>query len=222
MIKEFSVFMMKKIVFCFASICLLVVAQPVIGIAQTTNENTPEINATDLQEVSTYLNSIRTLEGDFVQINPDGIISEGQFQIWRPGRMRFEYKRPNPTLVIADGFWVGVRDKQLNTNDRYPLRATPLYLLLKENVNLADENAIQDVLRTPGQLRLTAVDPQEPEQGKITMIFATMPLELRQWVVVDAQGLTTTIALRDVRKNVTLDAANFVIDDPSANSVGGK
>jgi outer membrane lipoprotein-sorting protein len=181
---------------------------------------TTQIDPQDLEEISAYLNDIRTLEGDFVQINPDGVISEGTFEIWRPGRLRFEYRRPNPTLVIADGFWVGVRDKQLKTTDRYPLRATPLYLLLKDNVNLARENAVQSVQRTPGQLRVTAVDPQEPDQGKITMVFAVSPLELRQWIVVDAQGLTTTIALRDVRKNVQLDAANFVIDDPESPNSG--
>jgi outer membrane lipoprotein-sorting protein len=169
----------------------------------------------DLARISNYLNGIATLEGNFVQVGHDGELSEGRFYLRRPGRLRFEYEPPNPALVVADGFWVGVYDTRLDTLDRYPLGNTPLELLLKERVDLRTEGAVQAIERGDGLIRVRAVDPKKPEQGSITMIFADNPLELRQWVVVDAQGLTTTVALSEVRANVKLKPELFVIDDPS-------
>lgn len=168
----------------------------------------------DLARISNYLNGITTLEGDFVQVGPDGQLSEGQFYLRRPGRLRFEYEPPNPALVVADGFWVGVYDTRMNTLDRYPLGNTPLELLLRERVDLRAEGAVQSIERGEGVIRVKAIEPDKPDRGSITMIFADNPLELRQWVVVDSQGLTTTVALSEMRTNVQLDPNLFFIEDP--------
>ena len=168
----------------------------------------------DLARISNYLNGIKTLEGTFVQVGPDGKTSEGEFYLRRPGRLRFEYEFPNPALVVADGFWVGVYDTRMNTLDRYPLSKTPLELLLKERVDLRKEGWVQSVERGGGKIRVKAIDPDNPDQGSITLVFNSNPLELQQWVVVDAQGLTTTVALSETRANVELDPKLFVIDDP--------
>jgi outer membrane lipoprotein-sorting protein len=168
----------------------------------------------DLARISNYLNGITTLEGSFVQVGPDGELSEGKFYLRRPGRIRFEYEPPNPALVIADGTWVGVYDTHLKTLDRIPLGSTPLELLLKKRVDLRKENAVRSVERSEGQMRVTAVDPDDPDEGSITMVFSDNPLELRQWIVIDPQGLATTVALSEMRSNVELDPRLFFIEDP--------
>ena len=174
-------------------------------------------DARDLARISNYLNATETLQGSFVQVDPDAVVSEGQFYMRRPGRLRFEYAPPDPALVIADGFWVGVIDQRDGSLDRYPLSETPLNLLLKENVDLRSEGAVRSIERSEGQMAVTAVDTARPEQGEIVMVFSDNPLELRQWVVVDAQGQRTTVALRDMRTNVSIPAARFVIDDAPDN-----
>ncbi|MEM8790285.1 MAG: outer membrane lipoprotein carrier protein LolA [Pseudomonadota bacterium] len=171
------------------------------------------VNQGDLLRISNYLNGIGTLEGNFVQIGPDGDLSEGIFYLRRPGRMRFDYEPPNPALIIADGTWVGVCDPQINTFERFPLWETPLDLLLRDRVDLRKEGAVASIDRSAGQLRVKAIDPDAPEQGSITMVFADNPLQLRQWVVVDNQGLTTTVALSETRANVKLGGELFVISD---------
>lgn len=171
-------------------------------------------NAADLTRISNYLNGISTMEGTFIQVGPDGDLSEGTFYMRRPGRIRFEYLPPNPSLIVADGFWVGVYDTLDNTLDRFPLSETPLDLLLRDRVDLRSERAIRKIERSAGQLRVEAIDPDAPEQGSITMIFNDNPLELTQWIVVDGQGLATTVALSEVRRNVKLDPKLFRIEDP--------
>jgi len=171
-------------------------------------------DARDLRRISNYLNSNETLAGDFVQVGPDGEVNEGRFYLRRPGRVRFEYEPPNPALVVSDGFWVGVTDTRLKTVDRYPLSDTPLHLLLKEDVDLAREGAVKKIERAANQMRVTAVNPDNPSQGSITLVFTDNPLELRQWIVVDQQGLITTVALREMRSNISLKPDLFVIEDP--------
>lgn len=177
----------------------------------------PAASAEDVSRINSYLNGIDTLRGNFVQIGPDGTVSEGAFYLRRPGRMRFEYADPNPTLVIADGFWVAVLDKRLATTDRYPLSETPLYLLLKDDVDLGREGAIQGIEESDGQLKVTAIDPGNEAQGSITMVFDANPLALKQWIVTDPQGLTTTIALRQAQQNVRIAPELFVIPEQGLN-----
>ncbi|MEM6944779.1 MAG: outer membrane lipoprotein carrier protein LolA [Pseudomonadota bacterium] len=172
-------------------------------------------DARDLARISNYLNGTTTLTGEFVQVGPDGDVSTGQFYMRRPGRVRFEYDLPNPALIVADGTWVGIYDRSARTLDRYPLGQTPLEILLEERVNLRDSGAVTNIESGNGQIRVTAIDPDEPDQGSITMIFSDQPLELRQWVVLDAQGLTTTIALSETRANIKLDPELFFIGDPN-------
>lgn len=174
----------------------------------------------DLARISAYLNSISTLEGEFVQIDPDGVLSEGQFYIHRPGRIRFEYREPNPALVIADGFWVGVVDKRYDQVNRYPLDETPLNLILQKDIDLANEGAVQRIERSDGQMRVVAQDPKRPDSGSITMVFADNPLELRQWIVDDSEGGATTVALSSTQANIPASNENFVIPE-SARLIDG-
>jgi outer membrane lipoprotein-sorting protein len=201
--------MTRRIFLSGAVAALMIPALPALAPAQMSGAD-----ARDLARISNYLNGVKTLEGNFVQIGHDGELSEGLFYLRRPGRIRFEYRPPNPTLVVADGVWVGVYDTQLNTLDRIPLRSTPLHILLRKKVNLAKEGTIQSIVRAPGLMRVKAIDPDEPDQGSITMVFAENPLELRQWIVIDPQGLTTTVALSETRANVKLDPNLFFIEDP--------
>jgi len=40
-----------------------------------------------------------------------------------------------------------------------------------------------------------------------------VPLALRQWVVIDAQGLRTTVALQNTQSNISLDPRLFRLDE---------
>ena len=47
-------------------------------------------------KVSTYLSSLQTLVGNFVQVGPDGSKTKGDFYIQKPGKVRFEYDDAEP------------------------------------------------------------------------------------------------------------------------------
>jgi len=172
----------------------------------------------ELKRVSDYLNTIKSVQGRFTQIAADGKTAGGTFYLRKPGRIRFEYDRPNPTLIVSDGSTVAVSNSQLKTTDRYPLINSPLRLLLSERMDLATDPRITEVKKEPGVLSFTARETAGPARGSITLMFADSggsQLELRQWEVLDAQGIRTTIALNDVRQNPNIPPSMFVIQELS-------
>ena len=54
-----------------------------------------------LANISQYLQNLKILKADFSQTNPDETMSSGTILIKRPGRMRFEYYKPDKTLVLV-------------------------------------------------------------------------------------------------------------------------
>lgn len=167
----------------------------------------------DLARVSAYLNGISSLTGEFAQFAPDGTLDQGRFWLRKPGRMRFEYQAPNPNLIVSDGYTVAVINAELKTQDRYPLVDTPLSVLLKDNIDLARDVTIKSVERQDGSLRVTAVETDGPAKGEISLLFADPGLQLRQWTIVDAQGLETTVSVRALRQDVEVDPKLFFIED---------
>ena len=82
--------------------------------------------------VERYLNDIQSLRARFLQVAPDGSLSQGRFFMKRPGRLRFEYDPPTPLLVITDGIWVIFYDHEIDQVSRVPLSSTPLEVLVRE------------------------------------------------------------------------------------------
>ncbi len=90
-----------------------------------------------LSEISNYLNKLTTAEAEFTQINADGSIGTGRLIIKRPGRVRFEYAPPDKSLVLASGGQVAIFDPKSNQPpEQYPLKRTPLNLILAANIDL--------------------------------------------------------------------------------------
>ncbi len=166
-----------------------------------------------LDRVSAYLNSIRTMKGGFVQIGPDGQVDQGTFALAKPGRIRFEYAPPTPTLIVSDGSTVAVENTKLKTVDRYPLGDTPLDLILGDTIDLAHNRAVVGVERQQDALVIRARSNTNRTQSNITLTFSQPELELRQWTVIDNQGLSTTVALRDAQAGAAVPGSLFVIPD---------
>ena len=200
---------MRRVV-CLALLALLV-ALPAAA------ANFSDADKADLKRVSDYLNTLRSAEGHFLQVGPDGRSDAGTFYLKKPGKMRFEYNQPNPNLIVADGTTIAVENSALKTTNRYPLLNSPLRLLLSDDVDLATDSRISAIAREPGALRVTARQNDGPARGQITLLFADSGagLELRQWDVVDAQNLHTLVALTELHAATDISPKLFVIQDLS-------
>jgi len=167
----------------------------------------------DLARVSAYLNTISTLQAGFVQVGPNGELDQGVVYAKKPGRMRFEYAAPSPYLIVSDGQTIAVANSKLRTVDRYPLLENPLSVILKDGIDIAKDANVVAVDHQSGTLRVTARQDSGPLRGQVTLIFSDPAIELRQWIITDAQGLQTMIALKDMKTQVQIDPSKFLIQD---------
>jgi len=179
-------------------LCLLAVPLAIAGFAASPSF----AQQLSLGQVSTYLNSFTSAQGEFTQINADGTISTGTVYIKRPGRIRFEYNPPEEALVMAGGGQVAIFDPRSNTGpDRYPLSQTPLKIILEQNIDLTRTNMVTSHTSDGTTTTVTVQDPENPEYGNIRMVYTAAPVELRQWIVTDDTGQQTTVILGDLTKD---------------------
>ncbi len=167
----------------------------------------------DLAKVSAYLNAITSLKSSFVQVGPNGELDQGVIYARKPGRLRFEYAPPSPYLIVSDGVTIAVANSKLRTVDRYPLIENPLNIILKENIDLTKDPRITAVERQAGALRVTATEKSGPLKGQVTLIFRYPSIEIAQWIITDAQGLQTMIALKGPQTEIQLSPELFVLRD---------
>ncbi|WP_399203639.1 outer membrane lipoprotein carrier protein LolA [Tateyamaria pelophila] len=167
-----------------------------------------------LADISGYLNDLKTVQARFTQINDDGTTDTGTVYIKRPGKMRFEYDPPNSALVVASANAVYIADSKSNQQpETYPLRQTPLSIILARNVDLSREKMVVGHDFDGTATVITAQDPENSEYGSIQMKFTDAPVQLRQWVVNDSGGGQTTVILGEMTTGGTL--SNRLFNPPS-------
>lgn len=166
-----------------------------------------------LNRVSAYLSGVQTMVGKFVQVGPDGSRTEGTFYIQKPGKVRFEYNPPSPIDVIADGSSVVVRNRDLATQDLWPLSETPLRYLLADHIDLMrDTNVIS--VSADDKFITVVVEEKQMVVGttKLMIMFDAKTSTLKQWTVTDPQGLDTTVAVYNLDTTKKPSPDLFVIN----------
>jgi outer membrane lipoprotein-sorting protein len=168
----------------------------------------------ELARVESYLNGIRTMRARFLQVADNGANAEGTVLISRPGLMRIEYDPPAPHLIVATGTFLIYHEKKLNQTSYIPLSSSLAGFLVREQIRLSGDVVVTGFEQDRGVLRVTLVKADEPEAGRLTLVFSDGPLQLRQWTVTDAQGTVTRISLINPEFGVPIDKKNFVFEAP--------
>ncbi len=181
----------------------------------------PAQAATSLAEVQKALAATQTLQADFVQTAADGRQARGTMLMKRPGRIRFDYGPKASTLVVADGSRLSFVDYKVSQVSQWPVRQTPLGVLLDPDADLARvARVVPDADNPmPGKIAVLAQDPKRPDIGRILFFLAPDPgapggLRLSGWRVTDAQGNLTTVELGNIRINAPIADSSFRFRDP--------
>jgi outer membrane lipoprotein-sorting protein len=164
-------------------------------------------------KVSSYLSSLQTLVGNFVQVGPDGTKTKGEFYIQKPGKVRFEYEPPNPIAIIADGSALAVRDRKLATQEIYPLSQTPLRYLLSDRIDLLKDTNVVSVTADDLFISIT-IEEKHALIGtsRLLLMVGVKDGQLKQWTVTDPQGYDTTVAIYNLDTSRKVDPGMFKID----------
>ncbi|MBZ6377538.1 cell envelope biogenesis protein LolA [Pacificimonas flava] len=170
-----------------------------------------------LQQLTSHLQATDTMTARFSQTGADGRTVNGRLYLERPGKIRFQYQKGIPLLVVANGRSLDVVDYEVDQVQRYPIGETPLSVLLDPNAELAKFAEVKS--SSADALVIEARDRKHPEYGIITLFFerdgaAPGDLLLHGWNVVDSQGNNTRVVLSDVKFNVDLPKNAFRYTDP--------
>lgn len=188
------------------------VSVPGVSLAQPL---TPEQWA-EVDRVEAYLSELETVQARFVQTSSLGGFAEGTFYLKRPGRMRIEYEPPVPYLYVADGVWLTFYDGELDQRWDALLGTTLADFVVREDVDFGGDVLVRDVRHSDGHLRVDVLQAEDPQGGRLTLIFedADAGLSLVAWEVLDAQNVVTRVDLLDRQVGIELSGRLFTAPRP--------
>jgi outer membrane lipoprotein-sorting protein len=172
----------------------------------------------DLASAITALRAITTMRADFVQSGRGGQRIKGVLTLKRPGRIRFQYERGIPFLIVSDGKALTFVDYEVRQVQRWPIRNSPLGALLDPSRDVMQFGRLVSSDR-PQLVSVEVRDRKHPEYGVITLIFvrkAAAPggLELASWATLDSQNNRTAVALSNQQYGVEVGDNAFRFKDP--------
>lgn len=170
-----------------------------------------DLKSDTLAALRQHYSNTPTMKGEFLQFGPTGDQSGGEFSIKRPGKVRFDYEDPSPVEVVSNGLAVMVINKKLKTFDTYPLKNTPLKLLLDDKLDISADS-ILDVQVSDDVTTIVMGDKQIFGNSVITLLFEPETFALRQWTIKDAQGKETSVMVFNVEDNVNISDREFRIN----------
>jgi len=177
----------------------------------------------DLAAVQRHLQSMTTMTADFSQSDRNGKVLTGVLTLKKPGKLRFQYQKGVPILIVAESGALTFIDYSVKQVQRWPIKNSPLGVLLDPSRDITRYAKL-----LPGfDNRLVSVeanDPKHPEYGRITLVFArdaAAPggLMLQGWVALDSQNNRTTIRLSNQRFGAPVSDNTFRWNDPRRTTI---
>ena len=150
----------------------------------------------DVKKVESYLNSVKTLSADFVQIASNGEKVEGHLYVEKPNKIRMEYKEPSNILIVGNGDYIVYYDKELEQITNIDYEDIPAALILANTVKIdGKELKVTDFAKDPGMTKIGLKYAKSGDLGPFTLVFANSPFALKQWKVITPQSLEVSLSL---------------------------
>tara|TARA_B100001248_G_C27388742_1_gene461131 strand:- start:1887 stop:2513 length:627 start_codon:yes stop_codon:yes gene_type:complete len=149
-------------------------------------------------EVKKYLNDLKTLSADFIQISNDGAIRRGKIHITLPGKLRISYENPSDLLITSMGFWLVVQNRKLKQTNNYPLSKTPLNNFLNQKFDLDNSKYNMKFNNENGIITLKFLENEEMVGTSFQLFFNTNPVQLKKWEITDEFDNTTSVSFQNL------------------------
>ncbi|MXO54940.1 outer membrane lipoprotein carrier protein LolA [Erythrobacter pelagi] len=195
-----------------AALPLAMIAAPPAAVAQSG----------DLDRAVAALRGISTMKASFTQTDRAGQTMAGELTLKRPGKIRFDYGKSAPMLVVSNGKSLYLVDYDVKQVERWPISNSPLGALLDPSRDVKRYGKLVPTSHSD-VVSVEVRDPKRPEFGVITLIFqrdAKSPggLKLTHWVALDAQNNRTTVRLSNHRYGMSVADSAFTFSDPRKSS----
>jgi len=203
---------MKQII--WGAVALLIPSVVLADIHKSVD--TPE-NRAILTKVEKAYNSMKTIKAKFAQFNSKvkDDLQTGDLYLSKPGKMRLVYEKGSPLEFYATGGYFIYHDKDLEEVSFFDLNQTPVALILKEKLSFTDPDfVVSDVQDVLDEYFVSAYKKDAEELGTLTLVIDKDTLELKQWDVVDMQGVKSTVSLYDITANKPIKDSMFNFTNP--------
>jgi outer membrane lipoprotein carrier protein len=188
----------------------------------------PDCAAEVAARVQARYEGIQSLRASFVQTTsnvafggdsgPAAAPARGRVEFAKPGRMRFEYETPEPSLVVSDGktLWIydpTAKEVQVLPVDKGFLSAAAIQFLLGEG-RLTETFEISAHRCAPDRAELELRPRGEATYERIELAVEPATGWIRESTVVDLLGNRTHLAFQDIATGGAPEAARFRFEPP--------
>ena len=158
-------------------------------------------NANNKEKIINNLKIINTLSFKFEQ-NIEGKIENGNCIIEYPKKMHCSYEKNNKVLV-SNGKSLVI--KTLSSYYRYPLKNTPLNLILDKNFLIEKISNLNEKNIDHTYIYYTIIE----DKNEIDIFFDTKTFDLVGWKTKDVYQNTTSTFLYSILKNIEIKKKLF-------------
>jgi outer membrane lipoprotein carrier protein len=161
---------------------------------------------------------MRELEARFTQrtvsaLSPAGDVTTGHVALAKPGRMRWSYETPEPSLVVSDGatLWIydpAAREAQKLTVGEQFLSGAAFQFLLGSG-RIADSFRVRAEGCETQRARLTLTPRVDATYQSLELGVDTASGEARSTAVIDLFGNRTEVEFSELHYDRGLDASTF-------------
>ena len=170
-----------------------------------------------LTKVEKAYNKMKTLQAKFAQFNSKmkDELHTGTIYISKPGQMRLVYEKGSPLEFVATQGAFIYHDKDLEEVNYFDLNSTPVEWILREKLLFDDPGfVVTDVQDVLDEYFITAHKKGAKELGELTLVIDKDEMTLKQWDVLDVQGIKSTVSLFDIKQNIPVDKKIFMFQNP--------
>ncbi len=174
-------------------------------------------SADSIERAEAWFADITTMQADFIQIASDGSAATGALHLSRPHRMKIIYELDEPLVLLTTPVWLHVDRPNEKRVTSYPIRETPLSLILQQEVKLRSSDFTTRSKNENGIVSIVLTKETGTAAGELTLEFTEKPFELRRWTVRDAADVSTTITLQNMSFGHSYENKFFAVSSYDEN-----
>ncbi|MGI9215543.1 MAG: outer membrane lipoprotein chaperone LolA [Hydrogenophaga sp.] len=190
--------------------------------------------ADGLQDLETFLREVKSAQASFTQVvtSPKRTgetvartkTSSGRFEFLRPGRFRFEYTKPFPQTIVADGQTLWLYDADLNQvtarAQKDALGSTPA-ALIASGTDLKALGEVFDLKVVPAADGLEWVEAKpKAKDGQLQSVRVGFKAgQLAALEIADSLGQRSVLSFSQWQGNAPLKAEQFAFKPPAGADV---
>ncbi len=155
-------------------------------------------------------NEIKSMSGQFEQVDQEGNIFNGQFFFLKPFKSKFKYEGRKEDIITNKSLMLVV-DKEGYQIDSFPIGNSILKKLLSDNIIIENEFDIISLKEENNFYYLMLKVKNDKSDNQINFVFDRQSLDLKKWEIYDEFDNKTVFKFTKIKKNIFISQNLFVV-----------